>query len=193
MTKKDSLEDVKAIVKKMMTPRGMKFVSWHTTQIRFNFRRTSLTGFPAQIIRSSNAIALDSLYLLVLITRTSQSRQHDREDVNFSLFRINGHKETFSFLWSSSLVKEKQEKDKIGTKPDKNEKRRKARQCKSPVTVKKVEKEKKYRVKGPILANPESCINSRTNTRADIVIHSKINHKGQNRQTCKAVIYKDQG
>nr|GEX16996.1 integrase, catalytic region, zinc finger, CCHC-type, peptidase aspartic, catalytic [Tanacetum cinerariifolium] len=33
-------------------------------------------GFPAQRIRSSNAIALDSLYLLILIIGTSQSRQH---------------------------------------------------------------------------------------------------------------------
>nr|GEU94345.1 hypothetical protein [Tanacetum cinerariifolium] len=40
------------------------------------FRITSLIGFPAQSIRSSNAIALDSPYLLVLITGTSQSRQH---------------------------------------------------------------------------------------------------------------------
>nr|GEU72692.1 retrovirus-related Pol polyprotein from transposon TNT 1-94 [Tanacetum cinerariifolium] len=40
------------------------------------FRRTSLTGFPAQSIRSSNAIALDSPYLLVLVTGTSQNRQH---------------------------------------------------------------------------------------------------------------------
>nr|GEY06110.1 hypothetical protein [Tanacetum cinerariifolium] len=40
------------------------------------FKRTSLTGFPAQSIRSSNVIALDSPYLLVLITGTSQSRQH---------------------------------------------------------------------------------------------------------------------
>nr|GEU50256.1 hypothetical protein [Tanacetum cinerariifolium] len=32
--------------------------------------------FPAQSIRSSNAIALDSPYLLVLITETSQSKQH---------------------------------------------------------------------------------------------------------------------
>nr|GEV70277.1 hypothetical protein [Tanacetum cinerariifolium] len=45
---------------------------------RFNFRRTSLTGFPAQSIRSSNAIALDLPYLLVLITGTSQSRQHGK-------------------------------------------------------------------------------------------------------------------
>nr|GEU75590.1 reverse transcriptase domain-containing protein [Tanacetum cinerariifolium] len=34
-------------------------------------------GFPSQSIRSSNAIALDSPYLLVLVTGTSQSRQHD--------------------------------------------------------------------------------------------------------------------
>ncbi|GJZ92296.1 hypothetical protein Tco_0664361 [Tanacetum coccineum] len=40
------------------------------------FRRTSLTGFPTQSVRSSNADTLDSPYLLVLITRTSQSRQH---------------------------------------------------------------------------------------------------------------------
>ncbi|GJV07467.1 hypothetical protein Tco_1345123 [Tanacetum coccineum] len=40
------------------------------------FKRISLTGFPAHSVRSSNAIALDSLYLLVLITRASQSRQH---------------------------------------------------------------------------------------------------------------------
>nr|GEZ19705.1 hypothetical protein [Tanacetum cinerariifolium] len=34
--------------------------------------------FPAQSIRSSNVIALDSPYLLVLITGPSQSRQHDK-------------------------------------------------------------------------------------------------------------------
>ncbi|GKE21563.1 hypothetical protein Tco_1433075 [Tanacetum coccineum] len=41
------------------------------------FGRTSLIEFPAQSVRSSNANVLDSLYLLVLITRTSQSRQHE--------------------------------------------------------------------------------------------------------------------
>nr|GEU74879.1 hypothetical protein [Tanacetum cinerariifolium] len=46
-------------------------------------------------------------------------------------------------------VKDKQEKDKIRTKPDKNGKRGKAQQCRSPVTVKKAEKEKKYILKGP--------------------------------------------
>ncbi|GJT92961.1 integrase, catalytic region, zinc finger, CCHC-type containing protein [Tanacetum coccineum] len=43
---------------------------------RFNLRRISLTGFPARSVGSSNADALDLLYLLILITGTSQSRQH---------------------------------------------------------------------------------------------------------------------
>ncbi|GKB29720.1 hypothetical protein Tco_0869121 [Tanacetum coccineum] len=47
---------------------------------KFNFGRTSLTRFPAQSVRSSNAYALDSPYLLVLITETSQSRQHDKSE-----------------------------------------------------------------------------------------------------------------
>nr|GEU63201.1 reverse transcriptase domain-containing protein [Tanacetum cinerariifolium] len=47
---------------------------------RFNFSRTSLTGFPAQSIRSSNAIAVDSSNLLVLITGTSQSKQHGKSE-----------------------------------------------------------------------------------------------------------------
>nr|GEY00321.1 hypothetical protein [Tanacetum cinerariifolium] len=46
-------------------------------------------------------------------------------------------------------VKEKQEKDKIGTKPDKNEKRGKPRQCRRPITVEKEEKRRKYKFKGP--------------------------------------------
>nr|GEV92150.1 reverse transcriptase domain-containing protein [Tanacetum cinerariifolium] len=57
-------------------------------------------------------------------------------------------------------VKDKQEKDKIGTKLDKNGKRGKARQCQRPITVKKAEKRRKYIVKGPILAIPKSCIDS---------------------------------
>nr|GEU95542.1 hypothetical protein [Tanacetum cinerariifolium] len=46
-------------------------------------------------------------------------------------------------------VKENKEKDKIGTKPDENEKRGKARQCQRPITVVKAEKRRKYRFKGP--------------------------------------------
>nr|GEW90195.1 hypothetical protein [Tanacetum cinerariifolium] len=48
-----------------------------------------------------------------------------------------------STLKISVVVKDKQEKDKIGTKPNKNEKRGKSQQCQSPITVKKAEKEKK--------------------------------------------------
>nr|GFC38410.1 hypothetical protein [Tanacetum cinerariifolium] len=59
------------------------------------------------------------------------------------------------------MVKEKQEKNKIGTKPDKNEKRRKAQQCRSPVTVEKVEKKKKIQSQGTNNAKPRSCIDSR--------------------------------
>ncbi|GJT35103.1 retrovirus-related pol polyprotein from transposon TNT 1-94 [Tanacetum coccineum] len=53
---------------------------------QIQFKRVSLTGFPAQSVRSSNAIALDSLYLLVLITGASQSRQHGKsESVSYFL------------------------------------------------------------------------------------------------------------
>ncbi|GJX03939.1 hypothetical protein Tco_0189855 [Tanacetum coccineum] len=45
---------------------------------RFNLRRISLTGFPAQSVRSSTTDALDSSYLLVLVIRTSQSRHRDK-------------------------------------------------------------------------------------------------------------------
>ncbi|GJR44011.1 reverse transcriptase domain-containing protein [Tanacetum coccineum] len=51
--------------------------SLFSTYYKVHFRRTSLTGFPAQSIRSSYAIALDSPYMLILIIRTSQSKQHD--------------------------------------------------------------------------------------------------------------------
>nr|GEV48144.1 hypothetical protein [Tanacetum cinerariifolium] len=50
---------------------------WTNMALLFIFSSVTLTsGFPAQSVRSSNAIALDSLYLLVLITEASQSRQH---------------------------------------------------------------------------------------------------------------------
>nr|GEW19508.1 hypothetical protein [Tanacetum cinerariifolium] len=58
--------------------------------LKVQFRRTSLTGFPAQSIRSSNAIALDSPYLLVLVTGTSQSRQHEsRKSPTAELFDVD--------------------------------------------------------------------------------------------------------
>ncbi|GJR37061.1 ribonuclease H-like domain-containing protein [Tanacetum coccineum] len=64
-----------------------EFISMeHEHEIQF--KRISLTGFPAQSVRSSNTIALDSLYLLALITRASQSRQH----VDTSLIHIESRK-----------------------------------------------------------------------------------------------------
>nr|GEU44227.1 hypothetical protein [Tanacetum cinerariifolium] len=53
-------------------------------------------------------------------------------------------------LQNHLMVKDKQEKDKIRTKPDKNGKRGKARQCRRAITIEKEEKEKKYKLKGPI-------------------------------------------
>ncbi|GJZ01828.1 hypothetical protein Tco_0519789 [Tanacetum coccineum] len=47
-------------------------------------QRISLTGFPAQSVRSSNTNVLDSPCLLVLNTGTSQSRQHGWVDGNGS-------------------------------------------------------------------------------------------------------------
>ncbi|GJV47440.1 hypothetical protein Tco_1437652 [Tanacetum coccineum] len=44
--------------------------------VRHTIQRISLTGFPAQSVGSSNTDVLDSPCLLVLITGTSQSRQH---------------------------------------------------------------------------------------------------------------------
>ncbi|GJV62379.1 retrovirus-related pol polyprotein from transposon TNT 1-94 [Tanacetum coccineum] len=58
--------------------------------LEVQFRRTSLTRFPAQSIRSTNAIALDSSYLLILITETSQSRQHEsRKSPTAELFDVD--------------------------------------------------------------------------------------------------------
>ncbi|GJR35033.1 hypothetical protein Tco_1210717 [Tanacetum coccineum] len=67
------------------------FAAEHVPRLaEVQFRRTSLTGFPAQSIRSSNAIALDSPYLLVLITGTSQSRQHEsRKSPTAELFDVD--------------------------------------------------------------------------------------------------------
>ncbi|GJW38490.1 reverse transcriptase domain-containing protein [Tanacetum coccineum] len=51
-------------------------------------QRISLTGFPAQSVGSSNTDVLDSPCLLVLITGTSQSRQHDKDTYSASAVDI---------------------------------------------------------------------------------------------------------
>ncbi|GJQ91719.1 zinc finger, CCHC-type containing protein [Tanacetum coccineum] len=58
------------------------------TPALIQFRRISLTGFSAQSIGSSNVIALELPYLLVLSTGASQSRQH----VDTSLIHIESRK-----------------------------------------------------------------------------------------------------
>nr|GEX09453.1 hypothetical protein [Tanacetum cinerariifolium] len=55
-------------------------------------------------------------------------------------------------------MKEKQEKDKIRTEPDKNGKRGEAWQCRRPITVEKEGKKKKIQVQGTKYANPTKCI-----------------------------------
>nr|GEZ14431.1 putative reverse transcriptase domain-containing protein [Tanacetum cinerariifolium] len=117
----------------------------------------------------------DVAYRLKLLQELSRVHHH---------FHVSNLKKCYADepLTMSLELKDKQEKDKIGTKPDKNGKRGKAQQCRRPITVEKDEKDKKYKFKGPILAIPRSCIDSRTNTRAYIAIHSKINHKDQNCQ-----------
>ncbi|GJY65880.1 reverse transcriptase domain-containing protein [Tanacetum coccineum] len=66
-------------LKKMMTtkycPRS-KIKKLEIEIWNLKIQRISLTGFPAQSVGSSNTDVLDSPCLLVLITGTSQSRQH---------------------------------------------------------------------------------------------------------------------
>ncbi|GJS04843.1 hypothetical protein Tco_0321351, partial [Tanacetum coccineum] len=70
-------------------------------KVKVQFRRTTLTGFLAQSFRSSNAIALDSPYLLVLITGTSQSRQHEsRKSPKAKLFDVDSGRISIHHCWS---------------------------------------------------------------------------------------------
>ncbi|GJR14570.1 hypothetical protein Tco_0797222 [Tanacetum coccineum] len=59
-------------------------------QIWTNIQQISLTGFPAQSVGSSNTEVLDLSCLLVLITGTSQSRQHEsRKSPTAELFEVD--------------------------------------------------------------------------------------------------------
>nr|GEV70610.1 reverse transcriptase [Tanacetum cinerariifolium] len=58
--------------------RAWGVLNFDSAGMRINLRRTSVTGFPAQSISSSNTIALDSPNLLVLNTGASQSKQHGK-------------------------------------------------------------------------------------------------------------------
>ncbi|GJR01482.1 hypothetical protein Tco_0524466 [Tanacetum coccineum] len=62
-------------------------------EIKIQSRRIFLIGFPAQSVRSSNEIALDSPYLLVLSSGTSQSRQHEsRKPPTAKLFDVDSRR-----------------------------------------------------------------------------------------------------
>ncbi|GJR12634.1 hypothetical protein Tco_0795286 [Tanacetum coccineum] len=66
--------------------RLMLINSWELTAGRFS--KNLLTGFPAQSVGSSNTDVLDSPCLLVLITGTSQSRQHG---FHFNVNTLSNH------------------------------------------------------------------------------------------------------
>nr|GEV27600.1 hypothetical protein [Tanacetum cinerariifolium] len=95
------------------------------------------------------------------------------------------------FCQLCKVVKEKQEKDKIGSKPDKNGKRGKARQCRRPITVEKEEKKKKIQAQGTKDANPRKLYTLKKKRRAGFAIHSKYKYKGLFCQVCKVVRVKD--
>ncbi|GKB16129.1 hypothetical protein Tco_0850052 [Tanacetum coccineum] len=59
---------------------GRSCISEFVRNIVMWIQRISLTGFPAQGVGSSNTDVLDSPCLLVLITGTSQSRQHGKSE-----------------------------------------------------------------------------------------------------------------
>nr|GEY76697.1 hypothetical protein [Tanacetum cinerariifolium] len=90
-------------------------------------------------------------------------------------------------------VKDKQEKDKIGSKPDKNRKRGEAQKSQKQLQSREQEKRKKMQKEGPKLHIPTSCIDSRTNTRTEFAICSKKHHKGYFCQCLKDVRPKDEG
>nr|GFC46233.1 hypothetical protein [Tanacetum cinerariifolium] len=62
-------------------------------------------------------------------------------------------------------VKDKQEKDKIGSKPDKNGKRGEAGKSQKLLQSREQEKLKKMQVEGPKMQNPTSFINERRKER----------------------------
>ncbi|GKA24926.1 hypothetical protein Tco_0710959 [Tanacetum coccineum] len=62
-----------------MDLRGLETKAKSGTSLTRLIQRISLTGFPAQSVGSSNTDVLDSPGLLVLITGTSQSRQHGKD------------------------------------------------------------------------------------------------------------------
>ncbi|GJT91540.1 hypothetical protein Tco_1080385, partial [Tanacetum coccineum] len=73
-------------------------------------QRISLIGFPAQSVGSSNTYVSDSPCLLVLITRTSQSKQYSKSESNSyypvitSLIHIESCKSPTKSLFDVGLI-----------------------------------------------------------------------------------------
>ncbi|GJW94435.1 MADS-box protein SOC1-like protein [Tanacetum coccineum] len=63
-------------------------IDLNSVRCRFNLRRISLTGFPAQSFRSSNADALDSPYLLVLLPERLKADNTIRVNQIVTIFLI---------------------------------------------------------------------------------------------------------
>nr|GEY18161.1 hypothetical protein [Tanacetum cinerariifolium] len=85
---------------------------------------------------------------------------------------------------------------KTRKRQNRNKTGQKQKAWKSPAISKanhsrEIRKENKYRLKGPILANPRRCIKVKLNTRADIAIYSKLHYKGCFCQLVKAVKERD--
>nr|GEV45931.1 hypothetical protein [Tanacetum cinerariifolium] len=103
MMKKKKNMMMNSILKKMKILMKKKMMSWNevvTLLTKPKMKQLAIKDelgfvihleleFPAQSVRSSNAVALDSPYLLVLITKTSQSRQHGSKVIEEILSRCS--------------------------------------------------------------------------------------------------------
>nr|GEZ60869.1 hypothetical protein [Tanacetum cinerariifolium] len=90
-------------------------------------------------------------------------------------------------------VKDKQETEKIGSKPDKNRKCGEAGKSQKQLQSREQEKLKKMQVEGPKLQTPTKLYYKERKKGAENAIISKYKEMGQNCQYSKAIKHKDQG
>nr|GFC56335.1 hypothetical protein [Tanacetum cinerariifolium] len=94
-------------------------------------------------------------------------------------------------ITDDSEVKEKQEKDKIGSKRTETGSVEKPDSVEGQSQSRKKKKRRKYKVQGTKDANSQSCMQERLKTRARNAIKSKYKYKDQNCQVYKAVKDRD--
>nr|GEV43435.1 hypothetical protein [Tanacetum cinerariifolium] len=143
--------DINKGKEKMVMERAVIIIKSDTSYDYFPFQATSDESsdhnpFQATSNENSNHNPFQATF--------NESSDYNRFQVSSDDTLKSRSKDTYSSdsTWEQKKllnVKDKQEKDKIGTKPDKNEKRGKARQCQIPVTINKAEKRRKYKFKGP--------------------------------------------